>query len=60
VLRGGSGSAPVIVDIYDKYSLFMSQLAKRRAFYKKIGFAIQGDHIQEKKEDPEEIMFIDD
>jgi superfamily II DNA or RNA helicase len=60
VLRGGSGSAPIIVDIYDKYSLFMSQLAKRMTFYKKIGFAIQGDHVPEKKEEPEEIMFVED
>ncbi|ABT16777.1 hypothetical protein ATCV1_Z643L [Acanthocystis turfacea chlorella virus 1] len=59
VLRGGSGSAPIIVDIYDKYSLFMSQLAKRRAFYKKIGFSVEGEVL--KKEEPEEeIMFVDD
>ncbi|AGE56077.1 ATP-dependent RNA helicase [Acanthocystis turfacea Chlorella virus MO0605SPH] len=59
ILRGGSGSSPVIVDIYDKYSLFMSQLAKRRSFYKKIGFSVEGE-VPEKKEEPEEIMFIDD
>jgi superfamily II DNA or RNA helicase len=61
ILRGGSGSSPIIVDIYDKYSLFMSQLAKRRTFYKKIGFTVQGDHVPEKKEESnEEIMFVDD
>jgi hypothetical protein len=60
ILRGGAGSSPIIVDIYDKYSLFMSQLAKRRAFYKKIGFSVDGEVPKEKKEIPEEIMFIDD
>ncbi|AGE53643.1 ATP-dependent RNA helicase [Acanthocystis turfacea Chlorella virus GM0701.1] len=60
VLRGsGSGSSPIIVDIYDKYSLFMSQLAKRRTFYKKIGFTIEGE-MSKKDESNEEIMFIED
>ncbi|AGE56151.1 ATP-dependent RNA helicase [Paramecium bursaria Chlorella virus NE-JV-1] len=61
ILRGGSGSDPVIIDIADQYSLFLGQLAKRRSFYKKIGFTIQG--LTPKPEKIEErlgAMFIDD
>lgn len=62
VLRGSSsGSKPIIIDIYDKYSLFMSQLAKRRAFYKKIGFSIKNNEFDIEKSNNNEIsMFVDD
>ena len=62
VLRGGSGSSPIICDIADQYSLFLSQLAKRRSFYKKIGFTIHGFNSEPEKklEQQLESMFIDD
>jgi hypothetical protein len=62
VLRGGSGSNPVVVDIVDQYSLFLGQLAKRRAWYKKIGFKIHGAQEPEPKKIEEQLgaMFIDD
>lgn len=64
ILRGGSGSSPIIVDIFDRYSLFMNQLAKRRSFYKKIGFTIRGSiksyDDEPRKDETQEIMFIDD
>ena len=61
VLRGGSGSNPVVVDIVDQYSLFLGQLAKRRSFYKKIGFTIHGEKEEPKKiEEQLEAMFIED
>ncbi|AGE49759.1 ATP-dependent RNA helicase [Paramecium bursaria Chlorella virus Can18-4] len=62
VLRGGSGSSPIICDIADQYSLFLSQLAKRRSFYKKIGFTIHGlnSEPEKKLEQQLESMFIDD
>jgi predicted helicase len=62
VLRGGGGTDPVIVDIADQYSLFLSQLAKRRSFYKKIGFLIKGLNSEPEKkiEQQLESMFIDD
>jgi hypothetical protein len=62
ILRGGEGSDPVIVDIVDHYSLFFSQLAKRKAFYKKIGFEILGAPAKEspKETKTNKIMFIED
>jgi len=61
ILRGGSGNDPVIIDIVDQYSLFISQVAKRKAFYRKIGFTIQGAKEPESKiEEKLECMFIDD
>ena len=61
ILRGGSGNDPVIVDVVDQYSLFISQVAKRKAFYRKIGFTIQGAKEPESKiEEKLECMFIDD
>ena len=62
VLRGGSGSSPVVVDIIDQYSLFLGQLAKRRSWYKKIGFTIHGANEPEPKKIEEQLgaMFIDD
>ncbi|APC25573.1 ATP-dependent RNA helicase [Only Syngen Nebraska virus 5] len=64
ILRGGSKNDPIIVDIVDQYSLFFSQLSKRKATYKKIGFTIIGDKNTktevEKIEDKMESMFLDD
>ena len=65
ILRGGSGNDPVIVDIVDQYSLFFSQLAKRKNTYKKIGFNIIGDDKKSKKQEEKieekmESMFLDD
>jgi len=61
ILRGGSGNDPIIVDIVDQYSLFLGQVAKRKTFYRKIGFLIDGKQSkQESKKEEPEIMFIDD
>jgi superfamily II DNA or RNA helicase len=62
ILRGGSGNDPIIVDIVDHYSLFLGQVAKRKAFYRKIGFLIDGKQNKQepKKEEKAELMFIDD
>jgi hypothetical protein len=43
ILRGGSGNDPIVIDIVDQYSLFLSQVAKRKAFYRKIGFSMGKD-----------------
>ncbi|AGE58266.1 ATP-dependent RNA helicase [Paramecium bursaria Chlorella virus NY2B] len=66
ILRGGRGNDPIIIDIVDKYSLFYSQLAKRKTIYKKIGFTILGEEDkkskkrEEKIEEKMESMFLDD
>jgi hypothetical protein len=61
ILRGGSGNDPVIVDIVDQYSLFLGQIAKRKAFYKKIGFNTGKDDAPVQKiEEQLGSMFIDD
>jgi superfamily II DNA or RNA helicase len=61
ILRGGSGSDPVVVDVVDHYSLFIGQLAKRRNWYRKIGFNIHGQIKESVKDKVEEkIMFVDD
>jgi superfamily II DNA or RNA helicase len=63
ILRGGSGNDPVIVDIVDNYSLFLSQVAKRKSWYRKIGFTINGakdDSPIKKIEEQLGSMFIDD
>jgi superfamily II DNA or RNA helicase len=61
ILRGGSGNDPIIVDIVDQYSLFLSQVAKRKAFYRKIGFNMGKDAAPSPKiEEKMECMFIDD
>jgi superfamily II DNA or RNA helicase len=62
ILRGGSGNDPIIVDIVDQYSLFLGQVAKRKTFYRKIGFLIDGKQSKQesKKEEKAELMFIDD
>ena len=62
ILRGGSGNDPVIIDIADRYSLFVSQLSKRRAFYRKIGFRVMGESRDEpiREDKPKDIMFLDD
>jgi superfamily II DNA or RNA helicase len=61
ILRGGPGSDPVIVDIVDQYSLFISQSAKRRCWYKKIGF-FTGEKKEPlvKIEEQLKVMFIED
>ena len=61
ILRGGSGNDPVIVDIVDQYSLFLGQIAKRKTFYRKIGFNMGKDDVPAKKiEEQLSSMFIDD
>lgn len=61
ILRGGSGNDPVIVDVVDQYSLFLGQVAKRKTFYRKIGFTIHGAKSPvEKIEEQLSSMFIDD
>jgi len=61
ILRGGSGNDPIIVDIVDNYSLFLGQVAKRKAFYRKIGFNMGKDDAPVKKiEEQLGAMFIDD
>lgn len=61
ILRGGSGNDPVIVDIVDQYSLFLGQIAKRKTFYRKIGFNMGKDAAPAPKiEEQMECMFIDD
>lgn len=60
ILRGGSGNDPIIVDIVDQYSLFLGQVAKRKSFYRKIGFTIIGEKKQEPNKEKPEIMFVDD
>ena len=61
ILRGGSGNDPVIVDVVDQYSLFISQVAKRKTFYRKIGFTIQGAKEPEPKiEEQLACMFVDE
>ena len=62
ILRGGSGNDPVIVDVVDQYSLFLGQIAKRKTFYRKIGFNMGGaDEPPVKKiEEQLECMFIDE
>jgi hypothetical protein len=58
ILRGGSGTDPVIVDVVDQYSLFLGQIAKRKAFYRKIGF--NTGEKPKKIEEKMECMFIDE
>jgi hypothetical protein len=65
ILRGGSGNDPVIIDIVDCYSLFFSQLAKRKTTYRKIGFTIIGDkntksEVEKIEEKMENLMLVDD
>lgn len=61
ILRGGSGNDPVIVDIVDQYSLFLSQVAKRKTFYRKIGFNMGKDVVPAQKiEEQLGSLFIDD
>jgi superfamily II DNA or RNA helicase len=62
ILRGGSGNDPVIVDVVDQYSLFLGQVAKRKTFYRKIGFNMGGkdEPPAPKIEEQLECMFIDD
>ena len=61
ILRGGSGNDPVIVDVVDQYSLFISQVAKRKTFYRKIGFNMGKDNTPAPKiEEQLSSMFIDD
>lgn len=61
ILRGGSGNDPVIVDVVDQYSLFLGQVAKRKTFYRKIGFNMGKDAAPAPKiEEQMECMFIDD
>jgi superfamily II DNA or RNA helicase len=61
ILRGGSGNDPVIVDIVDQYSLFLGQIAKRKTFYRKIGFNMGKDDAPVQKiEEQLGSMFIDD
>ena len=60
ILRGGPGSDPVIIDIVDQYSLFLGQLAKRKGFYKRIGFFTGDKNEPVKESKKEEIMFVDD
>jgi hypothetical protein len=43
ILRGGSGNDPVIIDVVDQYSLFLGQVAKRKTFYRRIGFSMGKD-----------------
>lgn len=61
ILRGGSGNAPVVIDIVDQYSLFLGQIAKRKTFYRKIGFNMGKDNAPAPKiEEQLSSMFIDD
>jgi hypothetical protein len=61
ILRGGSGNDPVIVDVVDQYSLFLGQVAKRKTFYRKIGFNLGKDNTPAPKiEEQLSSMFIDD
>lgn len=61
ILRGGSGNDPVVIDIVDQYSLFLGQVAKRKAFYRKIGFNMGKDAAPAPKlEEKMECMFIDE
>ena len=61
ILRGGSGNDPVIVDIVDQYSLFLGQVAKRKTFYRKIGFNMGKDTAPVQKiEEQLGSLFIDD
>lgn len=62
ILRGGSGNDPVIIDVVDQYSLFLGQVAKRKAFYRRIGFNLGGkvEPPEEKIEEQLTAMFIDD
>ena len=61
ILRGGSGNDPIVLDIVDQYSLFLSQVAKRKTFYRRIGFTINGAKSPEPKiEEQLSSMFIDD
>jgi hypothetical protein len=61
ILRGGSGNDPIVIDIVDQYSLFLSQVAKRKAFYRKIGFSMGKDTAPAPKiEEQLGSMFIDD
>lgn len=61
ILRGGSGNDPIVVDIVDQYSLFLGQVAKRKTFYRKIGFNMGKDAAPAPKiEEEMECMFIDE
>jgi superfamily II DNA or RNA helicase len=61
ILRGGSGNDPIVIDIVDQYSLFLGQVAKRKAFYRKIGFNMGKDAAPAPKlEEQLSSMFIDD
>ena len=62
ILRGGSGNDPVIVDVVDQYSLFLGQVAKRKTFYRKIGFNMGGKDEPPAPKIEEQLgsMFIDD
>jgi len=58
ILRGGSGNDPIVIDVVDQYSLFFSQIAKRKTFYRRIGFNMGGS--EKKIEEQTECMFIDE
>ncbi len=67
IMRGaaaGSGSAaPVIVDVVDRWGVCFAQYAKRKAFYHKSGFRVQGAGApppEEAAPPPTRFSFVDE
>jgi superfamily II DNA or RNA helicase len=62
ILRGGSGNDPIVIDIADRYSLFPGQAAKRRGWYKTVGFNIWGvsKELPKEEEQSKKCAFVDD
>jgi superfamily II DNA or RNA helicase len=51
---------PVVIDIWDTFSIFQRQGASRMAFYKKQGYEIKGEQECEESSEPKTYDFIPD
>lgn len=63
VMRGSSAQRAVIVDVVDEWGVCYAQHAKRRAFYRRSGFAVghgRDDPAPEDPAPPAQPMFVDD
>jgi superfamily II DNA or RNA helicase len=50
---------PLIIDIVDKFSLFVNQAKKRAAYYKKCKYNVKSDTAEPKEKQDQTICFID-
>jgi superfamily II DNA or RNA helicase len=66
ILRGGDSAHhhPLIVDVIDDFPISYAQASKRRALYRKSGFALGGDAALDRAQQPQAVpaepMFLED